>query len=82
MSVHLNGFRWAGLLWAIYLFFQQLWPISIFLIFLFFITAGISVRLDPFFFLGQSVQSGQMQFAYELSLLQQVSEKLNKLGNS
>ena len=48
----------------------------------FFITADVSVRLDPFFFLGQAVQSGQRQFVYELSMLQRVAERLNKKENS
>lgn len=43
----------------------------------FFITGSLSVRLDPFFFLGDAVNRGQMQFAMELALLKQVSDKLN-----
>jgi tetratricopeptide (TPR) repeat protein len=77
MSVFLNGFRWSGILWVILFLFNQMWIPAIFTVVAFFITAGISVRLDPFFFLGQAVQSGQMQFASELSLLKQVSDKLN-----
>jgi len=77
MSVFLNGFRWSGILWVILFLFNQMWIPAIFTVITFFITADISVRLDPFFFLGQAVQSGQMQFASELSLLKQVSDKLN-----
>ena len=77
MSVFLNGFRWSGFLWAILFLFNQMWIPAIFTIVAFFITADISVRLDPFFFLGQAVQSGQMRFVHELSLLKQVSDKLN-----
>jgi len=76
MSVYLNGFRWAGILWLILFLFNQMWLAAAFVLVSFFITASISVRLDPFFFLEQAVASGQMQFAHELSLLQQVSEKL------
>lgn len=78
MSFYLNGFRWASILWSILFLFNQMWFPALFLVIAFFITGPISVRLDPFFFLGQAVQSGQMQFTYELSLLQNVSEKLNE----
>ena len=77
MSLYLNGFRWSGFLWIILLLFNQMWLEALFVLVSFFITASISVRLGPFFFLGQAVASGQKQFAYELSLLQNVAEKLN-----
>jgi len=77
MSLFLNGFRWGSFLWIVLSVFNQEWFAIVFFIFAFFFTAGISVRLDPFFFLGNAVQSGQRQFMYELSLLQSVAEKLN-----
>jgi len=40
----------------------------------------MSVRLDPFFFLGDAVNHGKMQFAPELALLKEVSERL--MGSS
>ncbi|MBN2584688.1 MAG: hypothetical protein JXL80_16620, partial [Planctomycetes bacterium] len=78
MSCHLNGFRWVGLVlltpWTLW---NHMWITGAILVVVFFITGSISVRLDPFFFLGNAVSKGQMHFAYELSLLHQVSEKLN-----
>ena len=65
MSAFLNGFRWSGILWLILFLFNQMWIAAVFVVVSFFITASISVRLDPFFFLGQAVASGQMQFAHE-----------------
>lgn len=44
----------------------------------FFLTASISVRLDPFFFLSEAVNSGHYQFAGELETLQGIQEKLHK----
>lgn len=78
MSLYLNGFRWVSILWVILFLFNQMWFSALFLVISFFITASISVRLDPFFFLAQAVQSGQMQFAHELSLLKSISERLNE----
>lgn len=77
MSVFLNGFRWSGFLWVILFLFNHMWIAAAFTVVAFFITADISVRLDPFFFLGQAVRSGQIQFASELALLNQVAEKIN-----
>lgn len=83
MSCHLNGFRWIGLLlltpWVLW---NHMWIAGAVLIVTFFITGSISVRLDPFFFLGDAVNKGQMQFAHELSMLQQVAEKLNERATS
>ena len=76
-----NGFRWSGILWLILFLFNQMWIAAVFVVVSFFITASISVRLDPFFFLGQAVASGQIQFAHELSLLHQVAKKLNDKNN-
>lgn len=76
MSVYLNGFRWAGILWLILFLFNQMWFAAGFVTVAFFVTADISVRLDPFFFLAQGIQSGQLQFSRELSLLQTVSKRL------
>lgn len=77
MSVYLNGFRWASILWVILFLFNQMWLPALFLVVSFFITASISVRLDPIFFLSDAVSRGQMQFTTELNLLQQVIEKMH-----
>ena len=42
----------------------------------FFVTGSLAVRLDPIFFLSDAVNRGKYQFAGELSLLQEVSEKI------
>ena len=81
MSVYLNGFRWSGILWIVLFLFNQMWIAAVFTLVSFFITASISVRLDPFFFLSQAAQSGQTQSAHELFLLQKVSKKLHNSGN-
>lgn len=77
MSVYLNGFRWASILWVILFLFNQMWFSALFLVVSFFITASISVRLDPIFFLSDAVNRGQKQFTTELNLLQQVIEKMH-----
>ncbi len=83
MSCHLNGFRWIGLLlltpWVLW---NHMWITGAVLVVTFFVTGSISVRLDPFFFLGDAVNRGKMQCAYEMSMLQQVSEKLNERATS
>ena len=78
MSCYLNGFRWAGFLWIILLLINQMWISSFIILCAFFLTSDMSVRLDPFFFLGQAVQNGQIKYAYELSLLQDISQRLNR----
>ena len=79
MSCQLNGFRWIGLLllspWALW---NHLWIVGVVLVVTFAITGSISVRLDPFFFLGDAVNRGKSQFAYELNVLKKVSTKLNE----
>jgi len=77
MSAHLNGFRWSGILWLFLFLLNQMWLSAAFVVVAFFVTASISVRLDPFFFLGQSVKSGNKTLSHELFLLQQVANKLN-----
>lgn len=76
MSVFLNGFRWAGIPWFFLFLFHHVWVGAIIVASLFFITASISVRLDPVFFLSQAVESGQIQYMSELSLLKMVAEKM------
>ena len=79
MSCHLNRFRWIGLLLLTPLvLYNHMWIAAVILIASFFITSSISVRLDPFFFLGDAVNKGQMQFASEFALLNQVSERLRE----
>ena len=78
MSCHLNGFRWIGLFFMTpLLLWNHMWLAAAIAVGSFFITGSLSVRLDPFFFLGDAVNRGQMQFAMELALLKQVSDKLN-----
>ena len=76
-SCYLNGIRWSSFIWAPWLLWNRLWIPAVFLVVNFFVTASLSVRLDPFFFLSDAVRKGQHQFAGELSLLQKVQEKLN-----
>ena len=79
MSCQLNGFRWIGLLFLTpWLLWNHMWIGAAIIVISFFITGSISVRLDPFFFLGDAVNLGQMQFASELALLNQVSERLRE----
>jgi len=79
MSSQLNGFRWIGLLFLTpLLLWNHMWIAAAVVVISFFITGSISVRLDPFFFLGDAVSRGQRQFAAELALLNQVSERLRE----
>jgi len=78
MSCFLNGLRWSGILFAFLFLFNGMWIQLILTIIGFFLTADISVRLDPFFFLGQAVNSGQIQFMEELSTLQIIDNKLKE----
>jgi hypothetical protein len=79
MSCQLNGFRWIGLIFLTpLLLWNHMWLAAAVAVGSFFITGSISVRLDPFFFLGDAVSRGQRQFAAELALLKQVSDKLNE----
>ena len=80
MSNQLNGFRWIGLLFLTpWLLWNHMWIATAIVVISFAITASLSVRLDPFFFLGDAVnRGGQMQFSSELALLNRVSEKLRE----
>ena len=79
MSCHLNKFRIIGLfLLAPWTLWNHMWIVGAILVLFFFISSPISVRLDPFFFLGDAVAKGKTQFANELAILQQVSEKLKE----
>jgi len=79
MSCHLNGFRWIGLLLLTPLvLWNHMWIAAVILIASFFISGSISVRLDPFFFLGDAVNRGKLQFASELKLLNRVYERLRE----
>jgi hypothetical protein len=77
-SVQLNGIRWSSLIWVPWLLWNQLWIPAGFLVINFFLTASLSVRLDPFFFLSDAVNRGQWQFSGELAALQSIREKLNE----
>jgi hypothetical protein len=55
-----------------------MWIAAVILIASFFISGSISVRLDPFFFLGDAVKRGKLQFASELEVLNRVSERLRE----
>ena len=78
MSVYLNGIRWSSFLWVPWLLWNHDWIASVFLAANFFASGLLSVRLAPFFFLGDAVRRGHYQFAAELSLLQSVAQKLNE----
>ena len=78
MSVILNGFRWSTLLWVPWLLWNHIWVPASFIAINFFITSSLSVRLDPFYFLADAINRRQYQFSSELSLLQEVANKLNK----
>jgi len=76
-SCYLNGIRWSSFIWVPWLLWSHLWIPAGFLVLDFFITASLSVRLDPFYFLSEGIRTGQHQFVGELSALQQVCEKLD-----
>jgi hypothetical protein len=76
MSCQLNGFRMVGLLFAPWLLWNHMWVAAAIVVAAFFVTGSMSVRLDPFYFLGDAVKRGQMEFADELAVLQQVSQRL------
>ena len=79
MSCQLNGFRWIGLFFLTpLLLWNHMWIAAAIVVVSFFITGSISARLDPFFFLSNAVSRGQMQFAAELDLLNQVSDRLSE----
>jgi hypothetical protein len=69
MSVVLNGFRWSAILWIPLLLWNQMWVFAVILAANFLITGGLSVRLDPIYFLSDAVNRGKYKFNYELSLL-------------
>ena len=75
LSGLLNGFRLCVIFWLPWLLWNELWVPAGFLVVNFFVTASLSVRLDPIFFLEDAVRKGQRQFSEELSLLQKISEK-------
>ena len=65
MSCQLNGFRWIGLLFLTpFLLWNHMWIAGAIPVVSFFITGSISVRLDPFFFLRDAVNRGQLQFRF------------------
>lgn len=77
-SCFLNGIRWSGLIWIPWMLWNHLWIPAGFLAAIFICTSSMSVRLDPFFFLGDAARRGQVQFAAELQILQTVYEKMNE----
>jgi len=78
LSGLLNGFRLSVIFWLPWLLWNELWIPVAFLIVNFFITASLSVRLNPIFFLENAVRKGQNQFSQELSLVREVGEKLKR----
>lgn len=78
LSCCLNGIRWSSLIWVPWLLWNHLWIPAGFLSLNFFLTASISVRLDPFFFLSEAVNRGQYQFTEELAILQDIQKKFNE----
>ena len=81
-SCYLNGIRWSSLIWVPWLLWNHLWIPAGFLAINFFLTASLSVRLDPFFFLSDAVNRGQYQFSRELATLQRIKEKLHERFSS
>lgn len=79
-SCYLNGIRLSSLIWVPWLLWNHLWIPAGFLAVNFFLTMSLSVRLDPFYFLSDAVNSGQYQFAGELAALQEVKEKMKLRG--
>ena len=75
LSGLLNGFRLSVIFWVPWLLWNELWIPVGFLLANFFVTASLSVRLNPIFFLEDAVPKGQKQFSNELSLLREVAEK-------
>ena len=76
MSNILNGFRFTAFLWVPWLLWNQMWGFAVFFVLNFLFTGSLAVRLDPFYFLSDAVNRGKYQFASELSLLEEVAEKL------
>jgi hypothetical protein len=76
ISVVLNGFRWSAILWIPLLLWNQMLVFAVILAANFLITGGLSVRLDPIYFLSDAVNRGKYQFNYELSLLNEVANRL------
>jgi hypothetical protein len=77
MSTQLNGFRLIGLFFFTpWFLWNHMWVAAAVAVISFFIAGSMSVRLDPFFFLSDAVNHGKMQFASELALLKEVSERL------
>lgn len=77
LSCILNRFRWIGLLLLAPLaFWNQMWVTASVLVLSFFTSGPVSLRLDPFFFLGDAVKHGKVQFVPELDLLNRVYERM------
>lgn len=72
----LNGIRLSTIIWVPWLLWNKVWIPASFLALYFFISASISVRLDPFFFLNNAVSKGMNQYHRELLLLRHVFERL------
>ena len=75
-SVLLNGFRWTSILLGIWMAINGIWFCVILFVILFIITAPISVRLDPFFFLHEGATKGNVFLMEELATLRRVNDKL------
>jgi hypothetical protein len=76
MSTQITGFRWVGLLFFTpWLLYNKMWVEAAIVVFNFFITSSMCIRLNPFFFLNQAVELGRKQFIHELALLKEVSKK-------
>ncbi len=75
-SFFLNGFRWSCLAWVSWLLWNRLWAPSAFLAAYFFLTAALSSRLDPYYYLTDGANRGRPGSAEELATLQRVRKKL------
>jgi hypothetical protein len=80
LSCCLNGIRLSSFVWVPWLLYDGLWIPAVFFIAYFFVTASLSVRLDPFFFFGDAISHGKKQYCYEFMLLKNVTEKLKRMS--
>jgi hypothetical protein len=77
-SIILNTFRWSAILWTPWLYWNSYWLSGSLLLVNFILLAGLSVRLDPIFFLSDAVSKGKFQFEDELENLNLLCNKIWK----
>ena len=77
LSDGLNGLRFGGLAWAIFLVCSSHWFLAALMVAMFFATTGLEVRLDAFWYLENAVKGGQTGYYDELVVLQRVRAMSN-----